>query len=60
MAPRVALVGPPGAAAGPDSLHRVPLEQPVGHVDDVDVLLDDDVAGEDPIVDPVAQPTLGR
>ncbi len=58
MAPAVALVRASGAAAGPDRLHRVALQQPVRHVDDVDVLLHDDVAGEGLVVDPVAETAL--
>ena len=59
VAPAVALVGAARAASRAHGLHRVRLQQPVGDVDDVDVLLDDDVAGEHPVVDPVAQPPLG-
>src|SRR6185503_15852490 len=57
VAAAIALVGAAGAAGGADRLHRVRLQQPVRDVDDVDVLLDDDVAGERDVVDPVAQAT---
>ena len=59
VAPGVALVGPARAAARAHRLHRVPLQEPVGDVDDVDVLLHDDVAGQRLVVDPVAQAPLG-
>ena len=36
------------------------LKNPVADVDDVDVLLDDDVAGERAVVNPIAQPTFPR
>ncbi len=60
VAPGVALVGPAGAPARAHRLRRVRLQEPVGHVDDVDVLLDDDVAGERLVVDPVAHAPLDR
>ena len=43
------------AAAGAVGLERAGLEQPVADVEDVDVLLDDDVAGERLVEDPVAE-----
>jgi len=59
VAPGVAAVGAAPAAAGPHGLHRVRVDQPVGDVDDVAVLLDDDVAREDAVPDPVAEAQLG-
>ena len=58
VAPAVALVRASGAPAGADRLHRVALQEPVRDVDDVDVLLHDDVAGEGLVVHPVAQAAL--
>ena len=46
-------------AAGGGSLQRMRLENPVANVDDVNVLLDDDVARERAVVQPVAEPPLG-
>ncbi len=36
----------------------VSTDDPVAEVDDVDVLLDEDIAGEDAVPEPVAQPEL--
>ena len=40
------------------NLRRVVLEHPIANVNDVDVLLDDDVAGKNAVVNPVAQTFL--
>ena len=38
----------------------MPLQNPIAHVDDVDVLLHDDVTGKCAIINPIAQPQLDR
>ena len=53
--PAVAEVGEDVAAAGRGSFERVRAEHPVAEIDDVDVLFDEDVAGEGAIPEPVAQ-----
>ena len=58
VVPAVAVVGEDIAAAGGSGLERVSAEEPVAEVDDVDVLLDQDVAGERAIPEPVAQAVL--
>src|SRR5215467_13820130 len=40
-----------------DGLHRMTLQDPVADVDRMDILLHDDVSGEDAILQPVAQAT---
>ena len=56
MIPAVADIDPRLAAAGALRRDRMRLQVPVRDVDHVDVLLDDDVAGERLVEDPVAQP----
>ena len=56
----VTLGGPFFAAAGGNNFQWVPLEDPIANIYSMDVLFDDDVSGENPIMDPVAEPTLGR
>ena len=46
------------AAAGSSGLQGMSAEQPVAKVDDVDVLLDKDVAGESTVPEPIAEPEL--
>ena len=46
------------AAAGGDGFEGMRAEHPVADVDDVDVLLDQDVAGEGAVPEPVAQARL--
>ena len=48
------------AAAGGGCFQRMRLKDPVADVDDVDVLLDDDVAGEGAVIEPIAKAALGR
>ena len=55
MIPAVADIDARLAAAGALRLDRVRLQVPVRDVDHVDVLLDDDVAGQRLVEDPVAQ-----
>ena len=58
VVPAVAVMGENIAAAGGGGLERMRAEHPVAEIDDVDVLLDQDVAGEGAIPEPVAQPIL--
>src|SRR5271169_4742368 len=52
----VAWVSAALSAAPANSFHRVAIQHPVADVDGVDVLLDDDIAGEHAVLHPVAQP----
>ena len=56
--PAVAGVGEDVAAAGGDGLDGMRAKEPVAEIDDVDVLLDKDVAGESAIPEPVAEAVL--
>ena len=47
------------APARADGLHGMRLQHPVANIDDVNVLLDDDIAGQNAVVQPVAQPQFG-
>src|ERR1017187_10593070 len=67
---RVAIVARPGRLAGAsvapaaaDGLQRMARQHPVADIQRMNVLLDDDIAGEHAILDPIAQPQrrpLGR
>ena len=58
VVPAVAVVGEDVAAAGRGGLERMSAEHPIAEVDDVNILLDENVAGEGAIPEPVAQPVL--
>jgi len=58
--PAIAEVGEDVAAAGRGGFERVGAEHPVAEVDDVDVLLNEDVAGESAVPEPVAQAIFVR
>ena len=47
-------------AVAADGFHRVALHHPVADIDDVNILLHDDVAGKNAVVDPIAEALLGR
>src|ERR1039458_5060723 len=51
-------MGEDGAASGCGCLERASAEKPVAEIDDVDVLLDENGAGEGSIPEPVAQTIL--
>ena len=58
VVPAIAGVGEDVAASGGGGLERVSAEEPVAEVDDVDVLFDEDVAGEGTVPEPVAEAVL--
>jgi hypothetical protein len=58
IVPAIARVGANLAPARAHGAFGVPPEHPIAHVDDVDVLLDNDVAGKRALPNPVAQPLL--
>src|ERR1043166_6861626 len=60
VAHAVAVIGGPAAPPGGRAdLERMRLQHPIADVDHVNVLLDDDVAREHAVVDPVAEPPFG-
>src|SRR5208282_4776301 len=60
VVPTVAVVGEHIAAAGSGRLERASADDPIAEVDEVDVLLDQDVAREGTIPEPVAKAVLIR
>ena len=58
VVPAVAGMRKDVAAACSRGLQRVGAQDPVAEIDDVDVLLDEDVAGKCPVPEPIAKPEL--